>query len=143
MLPIPAAAEEMRTRARAAGAVWCWGRGTSGAIGDGGAGHTLTKTGAGDLTFSATNTFTGPLVLSAGTLTVNGNNTTTSLTTSVGTTLSFGATKTLTLNHDGRTDGGPLLDAAAMVAGLVGVALAGAGIWLQVSGARLLRSKAS
>ncbi len=25
--------------------------------------------------------------------------------------------KTLTLNHDGRTDGGPLLDAAAMVAG--------------------------
>lgn len=32
---------------------------------------------------------------------------------------------------------------AAMAAGLFGVALAGAGIWLQVSGARLLRSKAS
>ena len=31
---------------------------------------------------------------------------------------------------------------AAMAAGLLGVALAGAGIWLQVSGARLLRSKA-
>ena len=31
---------------------------------------------------------------------------------------------------------------AAMAAGLFGVALAGAGIWLQVSGARLLRSKA-
>lgn len=30
---------------------------------------------------------------------------------------------------------------AAMAAGLFGVALAGAGIWLQVSGARLLRSK--
>ncbi len=31
---------------------------------------------------------------------------------------------------------------AAMAAGLIGVALAGAGIWLQLTGAKLLRSKA-
>lgn len=31
---------------------------------------------------------------------------------------------------------------AAMAAGLIGVVLAGAGVWLQVAGARLLRSKA-
>jgi autotransporter-associated beta strand protein len=94
---------------------------TLGAIGDGGAGHTLTKTGAGELTFSAANPFTGPLVLSAGTLTVNESNTTTFLSTAVGTTLSVGATKTLTLNQTGNAT------LAGALAGAGNFALTGGG----------------
>ena len=94
---------------------------TLGAIGDGGAGHTLTKTGAGELTFSAANTFSGPVVLSAGTLTVNESNTTTSLSTAVGTTLGFGATKTLTLNQMGNAT------LAGALAGAGNFALTGGG----------------
>jgi autotransporter-associated beta strand protein len=94
---------------------------TLGAIGDGGAGHTLTKTGAGELTFSAANTFSGPVVLSAGTLTVNESNTITSLSTAVGTTLGFGATKTLTLNQTGNAT------LAGALAGAGNFALTGGG----------------
>ena len=43
-----------------------------GAVGDGGAGYTLTKSGTGTLLLSGTNTYNGPTTINAGTLLVNG-----------------------------------------------------------------------
>jgi autotransporter-associated beta strand protein len=73
---------------------------TVGALGDGGAGYTVTKTGAGNVTFAAASTLTGPLVVNAGTLNLDQNYAASSLSGSGG-TINFGAAKTLTLAQIG------------------------------------------